>query len=71
MSPIELSWTAKKNIVIQLQEYPILTYGLLLFCYKMIGERYSRGVKGMKNAFLRPFTMRQNAFEYQRIKFQC
>ena len=31
---------------------------MLLLCHKTVRQRYSRGVKGIKNAFLRPLTMR-------------
>ena len=33
-------------------------YCLLLLCHKMVGWQYSRGVKIMKNSFLRPITVR-------------
>ena len=50
-------YTGKKVIFFQLKESPILPYSLLLLCHKMVRKRYSTGVKGIKNAFLRPLTM--------------
>ena len=35
---------------------------LLLLCHKTVRQRYSRSVKGIKDAFLRSLTMRQNVF---------
>ena len=65
----EKDFDTKKVIFIQILESPIPLPLLLLLCQKVVGCRYPRGIKsfktyykGMKNAFLRPLTMRQNVF---------
>ena len=48
----------KKVIFIQLLISPILPYCLLLLSRKFVKQQYSGGVNDIKNAFLRPLTMR-------------
>ena len=50
----ESDFTQEKVILIQPLESSIYPYCLLLLCHKMVGYQYSGGVKGMKNAFVRP-----------------
>ena len=66
----ETDFTQEKSILMQLLESPIppLTAAALrIIICKRPAPHFDNHEKGMKNAFLRSFTM---CFECQRIKFQ-
>ena len=57
----ETDFTQEKSHFYPILEFPILLYCLLL-CHKIVEQQYSGSVKDMKNAFLRPLTVRKNVF---------
>ena len=59
----------KKVIFIQLLGSPILPFCLLLLCHKIVEERYSGGVKGMKMHFETPHNEINCVLKDKRIKF--